>query len=446
MNGMKKLLLLSTLIYAVNADSSTLATPKKLLVYYGWPSVINGCAGNTTCASDVFSQYDVVILGDTLEFHTHGDYENARTIIANTPNTKFYGYISLANPAIVSGSSHTGLDALDDDVDDWRTVGVAGIFLDEFGYDYQVDGGANYVSRERQNAAVDYIHSKNLPVIANAWIPSDVFDTLPGAHDNNPSGIAASIGDVNSLKDHYFWESYQYTSSPQGYVAANTWRAKANSLHQYLNQAAFSNVGLFAVTTSNNDDQATQALNYAWYSAFLDQIEAVGWGEPDFAASSATVTIFTWPSISNPGSSFTTTTKVSPFNAAVYNANTNTGAALVNTTQHTGNFYANKHAIQVIPTQSQMNLSRWPSAGTVCNNNQLAPTAISITTSEAGYSTPLTWSFTGNRYCITPPVNFSNFAANGTVSYSTQSSNALQYTLNKNCSTLFSNSLLLCPL
>jgi hypothetical protein len=443
---MKKLLLISTFIYAFNAGASTLITPKKLLVYYGWPSVINGCAGNTTCASSVFSQYDVVILGDTLEFSTHGDHENTKTIIANTPNTKFYGYISLANPAIAAGSSHTGLDALDDDVDDWATMGVTGVFLDEFGYDYQVDGGANYVTRERQNAAVNYIHTKNLPLIANAWTPSDVFDILPGSHDNNPSKIAATLGSVNDLQDHYLWESYQYTSSPQGYVNVDTWRNKANSLHQYLGQPAFSHVKTFAVTTSTNDDAATQALNYAWYSAFLDQIEAVGWGEPNFAASSATVTIFTWPSISNPGSSFTTATKVSPFNAAVYYANTNTGTAILNTTQHTGSFYLNKHAIQNIPTQSQMNLSRWPSAGTVCNNNQVAPTAISITTSETGYSTPLSWSFTGNRYCITPSVTFSNFSANGTVNYSTQSSNNLQYTLNKNCTTLFSNTILLCPL
>ena len=51
-------------------------------------------------------------------------------------------------------------------VDQWATIGVDGIFLDEFGFDYSN-------TRTRQKSIVDYVHGKGLPYCANAWTAED---------------------------------------------------------------------------------------------------------------------------------------------------------------------------------------------------------------------------------------------------------------------------------
>ena len=51
-------------------------------------------------------------------------------------------------------------------IDNWAAMGVKGVFVDRFGYDFGV-------SRANQNQIVDYIHSKNISAFVNAY-----FDAL----------------------------------------------------------------------------------------------------------------------------------------------------------------------------------------------------------------------------------------------------------------------------
>ena len=58
-----------------------LPIPKKLAIYYGWPSAVSGAGGNVTTAANVFKDYDQVVLGAGLEDGTHPDHTNTAAII-----------------------------------------------------------------------------------------------------------------------------------------------------------------------------------------------------------------------------------------------------------------------------------------------------------------------------------------------------------------------------
>src|SRR6266702_2927840 len=100
----------SSLLFAKSiARAGGVTIPKRLAVYYGYPSLINGSNGDVEKAASTFSKYDVVILGDGIEFpdkesgrYPPGDpleHQKALRIIqaigVRSPGTRVYGYICL---------------------------------------------------------------------------------------------------------------------------------------------------------------------------------------------------------------------------------------------------------------------------------------------------------------------------------------------------------------
>ncbi len=105
--------------------------PGKLAVYYGYPSLVNGAYGNLNAAATVFSNYDIVVFGNSLQFpqsysdhpeqnhyagcdqNSHYDHNNTVGIITrlNNVGTKVYGYISIGgeNTASLCGPLRTCL-------------------------------------------------------------------------------------------------------------------------------------------------------------------------------------------------------------------------------------------------------------------------------------------------------------------------------------------------
>src|SRR5688500_20219405 len=65
---------LASLTLMVASGSSRGATaasrlwPAALAIYYGYPSLINGASGNVARAVAAFADYDVLVLGDGLQF------------------------------------------------------------------------------------------------------------------------------------------------------------------------------------------------------------------------------------------------------------------------------------------------------------------------------------------------------------------------------------------
>ena len=58
----------SSLFFAKTIVPATTSTLARLAIYYGYPSLVNGANGDLEKAARVFSAYDVVVLGDGLEF------------------------------------------------------------------------------------------------------------------------------------------------------------------------------------------------------------------------------------------------------------------------------------------------------------------------------------------------------------------------------------------
>lgn len=236
--------------------------PKKLAIYYGWPSSVNATY-SVSGAAAVFGDYDMVVFGAGLEDSGHSDHQNTEDIInhANMSATSSYGYVD----ATASQST------IETSIDNWADMGVAGIFCDQFGYDFAV-------SREKQNDIVQYIHDKSLSAFVNAWDPDDAFSSDVES-TYNPSGVACKLGSG----DWYLAESYQIING--SYQSATDWSTKAGKMNTY--KSSNSTKMACITTTSGAFDQ--DKFDYSYFSVVLHGFDAAGWGEPYFSASSASL-------------------------------------------------------------------------------------------------------------------------------------------------------------
>jgi hypothetical protein len=232
------------------------ASPKSLLIYYSYPSAINGSRGDAAAAQKHFAQYDFVVLGAGLEDPKHPDHAKTAAIIKGAKHTAFFGYVDL-------GVSTTNLPLKDvaAKLEAWGKMGVRGILLDDFGFDYKVD-------RERQNAAVEAAHKLKLRVIANAWKPEDAF--------GDADGKAPAL----TKDDIYLWESYRFQEGAA--VPVDDWRKKAETIATLQKKIPFEVFS--ASTTKQKTTKLQESFAHQWYCAALDGYAATGWGQPSFAS------------------------------------------------------------------------------------------------------------------------------------------------------------------
>jgi hypothetical protein len=262
---MKSLVTLLLLLFCT-ATLAQNARPGRLLVFYGWPSTINGANTNINTAAGHFSQYSHVVFGEGIQDPGHEDHQRTRSIIAHstTSQTLFFGYIPLgARP----GDRNLSQSVIAQHAQQWAAMGVDGVLLDEYGYDYEV-------SRARQNAAVDALRANGLLAIANAWRPADAFGTEISSA--NPIGIPTRL----DSRDYYMAESYQVIGGVQ--TDPNFWRAKEQATAEFRANLGFKVV---SITTPNASGAFNARLwDYAWYSAAMHDHTAVGWGELFYSA------------------------------------------------------------------------------------------------------------------------------------------------------------------
>lgn len=254
--------------------------PKRLAIYYSYPSVVNGAAGDVEKAVRAFSVYDVVVLGDGVEFADQrsdrnpagvGADENqkARRIIAalvsRHPPVKIFGYVCLGDSQRL-----TDLE-IQNRVRLWKDMGVSGIFLDEAGYDWKI------VDRKRQSAAISFIHSLGLSAFPNAYYPRDLF-SLENLSGKNPDRAPSAL----DKRDLFLLESFQVKSGNFEEVAE--WQQR---VEQAVNFRAKYGSSIFATTTCSQDQSFhPQKFAYAWWSAWLYDLDGFSWGEPNFAVPS----------------------------------------------------------------------------------------------------------------------------------------------------------------
>lgn len=328
---MRTLALLPFLVLALSltiSDATSAqvpAVPEPIAVYYGWPSVVNGSRRNVQTAAAVFSAYRRVVLGDGLQNSSHGDHQRTRQIIAAASNTDFYGYIPLGQ---LSWNQRLSLAQIKSRIAAWNGMGVRGIFLDEAGYDYGV-------TRTLQNGAVDACHALSRSAWVNAWVPADVFDpkrvALNSVGGGNPTGLPTRLG----ASDRYLLESFQVSRGqyrPPGFFAA-----KADSAFAYRAQFG---TRLDAVTTTTPQAGFSQSqFDYAWYSALMYGLDGLGWGEPDFSASTALLSYRRRPNVVGLGTRWLPGAVIHAPSLPVHHRLSDLGQVRLDTALHVGAFF-----------------------------------------------------------------------------------------------------------
>ena len=272
------------------APAAPARIPARLAIYYGYPSLVNGSNGDMEKAASIFSAYDVVVWGDGIEFPDRepgrfppGDPEEHRKalrIIAavrdRSPETHFYGYVCLGEiPSSERERKSLTPKQIEERIHLWKDMGVAGIFLDEAGYDFPV------VTRERQNLAVRIIHELGLRAFMNAYFLDHLFsreDEVAQANGTgkNPKRLPSLLDE----RDMFLLESFQVNNGT--YESVSAWRARLNQALEFRRR--YGTRILATTTTTALKPFDTEKFNYAWWTALLFGLDGFGWGEPDFAA------------------------------------------------------------------------------------------------------------------------------------------------------------------
>ena len=172
--------------------TNTRSDIRSFQIFYAPPNTMNGKYSDDYAAASL-ARYDDVVLGTGLEDPGNTYYTSTKNIIQKlaglSPNTVVWGYV---NTGVTTGN--LSLATLQMQIDQWITIGAKGIFLDTFGYDYQVP-------RSRQTSILNYIHSKNIGAIINVWNADDALSANVDA-TYNPTGAptAANSNDILLLE------------------------------------------------------------------------------------------------------------------------------------------------------------------------------------------------------------------------------------------------------
>jgi len=219
-----------------------------LLVYYGWPSCLNGGANPI---ADL-NRYGHVILGAGLEDPKHPDHAETRQIVAAT-SALVYGYIDAGVT-----TSHYTVRRIRRSMLRWKRLGAVGVMLDDFGFGYGV-------SKRRRRRCVDAAHLLDLNVIANVWEPDSEL-----AEDLN-----LGVGDFLLMESFYIKEG-QY--DPE-------WTDRADLFSE---AAALYGCGVMSVTTQGPSRPFRQDLmDEAYLAAKGLRHVAFGWGEYLYSATNS---------------------------------------------------------------------------------------------------------------------------------------------------------------
>jgi hypothetical protein len=239
--------------------------PKRLAIYYGYPSLVEGADGSVSHAVSVFGRYDVIVFGGRLEVgNPSPDLEIEAPLVAQIiqrlrlrpQQPVVYGYVEL-------GRSQPSDAEIVRRVDGWKRLGADGILLDEGGRDARV-------SRQRRTAAVRAVHERGLSALTNAINPDDLFDT----RNSKPAGDPGELGARDALLIEAFAVDNSVVqprdTAAKRAAAALKWRQRTG-------------IKVYAVTTTVPGRFDASAVVYAERLAADLGVDAFGWGEPNFS-------------------------------------------------------------------------------------------------------------------------------------------------------------------
>lgn len=267
--------------------------PLDLLIYYGYPNSFNsGTNGwNNELVAQDMSKYQLIVLGDSVQDPGHADYANTSVIIPRikelNPRAKIFGYVS-SNQTI--GNFQTK-------VDQWETLAVHGILMDESGYDFGVD-------RSEFNTRVDYVHGKSTANIcfANSWNTDHILGTENDTNFPNSTYNPSEVESNLTENDWILLESWpvntaSYTGTG-GYESASDWYVRGQKI---VNLRATYHVNFAGSSVINNDNASGQDLaNFAFISSLMYSLEGFGTSDTSYG-SGATVTLWDRPDVTGMG-------------------------------------------------------------------------------------------------------------------------------------------------
>lgn len=262
--------------------------PKNLLVYYGYLNSFNSAVNgwdNEKVAQDM-AKYDTFIFGDGVQDPSHPDYANTTTIIARLktlkPDAIIYGYVT-ANQTLATFQTKT---------DQWNTLAVNGIFLDEAGYDYGV-------TRDSLNACILHVRSKNSANIcfANSWNMDHVVGVTNDVSYPNSTYNPSLHPSLLDSRDYYMLESFAVNTSAYsgngGYATQSDVLARGNKA---ISLSAQYGVQLAALNVIDNGSASGQSLfNFCYNAAILYGIDLSGSSDISYAAGTAAVKFWARP-------------------------------------------------------------------------------------------------------------------------------------------------------
>jgi hypothetical protein len=116
---------------------------------------------------------------------------------------------------------------------------------------------------------MDYVHSKNLKTIMNAWNPQDVFVL----QSSNPLPLTSN--------DYYLWESYVFS-----FATPLSYKSHIDKYKAVLNGNTLYGVKTLGVSTTAASSGAFNQSDFDFMvlSAKLDGLAGVGWGVKDFGS------------------------------------------------------------------------------------------------------------------------------------------------------------------
>lgn len=265
--------------------------PKDVLFYYGYPnsfnSAVNGWS-NEKVARDM-AKYHLIVLGNGVQDPSHGDYANTQVIIPRienlNPGTLIFGYVS----------TNQDNSSFQTKVDQWDTLQVHGIFMDEAGYDFGID-------RTTFNNRINYVHSKTYSnkCFVNSWNTDHILGTANDvSYPNstyNPTLVASNL----NIYDWILLESFPVNTTvyTMGYEDKLNWAArgvKAQGLR------ATYGVNFASVGVISNDHTCAQALsNFQFISSLMWSLEGSGTSDTNYGANGA-VTFWSRPDVKDIG-------------------------------------------------------------------------------------------------------------------------------------------------
>jgi hypothetical protein len=268
--------------------------PKDLLIYYGWLNSFNSATNgwNNELVAQEMAKYQIVVMGDGIEDPTHGDYANSQIIIARikilNPSTLIFGYVAAAQTFI----------SFEAKVDQWNTLAVHGIFIDEAGYDYGK-------TRAEFNTMVDYVHGKTNSHIcfANSWNTDHILGTtndvsFPNSTFNNPL-VESKLNNTDWILLESFPINTTAYSGNNGYESKSDWIVRGNKAValRYTYGVNFASCGII------NDGNVSEVnlFKFGFISSLMFSLEAFGTSDAGYGAGSAKTKLITRPDISNIG-------------------------------------------------------------------------------------------------------------------------------------------------